>query len=149
MIFVDTDIFVVDKLFQGDERFGVNREFLNLREKKSTSIYNVLELCGLASFSLSAPDLMTLFTNFHKLYDLTVLYPKIVHPSPEEMLRYTISKIFEKICLKMNYPDAQILLIAEGYDCSYIVTWNKRHFEGRTYIPIRTPEEYLKEGKNS
>jgi hypothetical protein len=43
----------------------------------------------------------------------------------------------------MNYPDAQILLIAEGYDCSHIVTWNKRHFEGRTYMQICTPEEYL------
>jgi hypothetical protein len=59
------------------------------------------------------------------------------------MLRSNISRIFEKICLRINYPDAQILLIAEEHDSLIFITWNKKHFEGRTYIPIYTPKEYL------
>jgi len=143
MIFLDTDIFVIDRLFPEDPRHQINKRFLKSEENKCTSIYNVLELCGLASFSLSLIELKKLFINFHEQYNLDILYPRVAYLSPEEMLRSTISKIFEKICMKMNYPDAQILLIAEEYDCSAFVTWNKRHFEGRTYIPVRTPKEHI------
>lgn len=143
MIFVDTDIFVIDRLFHEDKRHAANKQFLDHARDKSTSVYNLLELCGLASFSLTTTELTTLFTNFHKQYDLTILYPKILKPSPEELIRHSISKIFDKICAKMNYPDAQVLLIAEEHDCSDFVTWNKKHFEGRTYIPIFTPLDYV------
>ncbi len=143
MIFVDTDIFVIDRLFREDERHRTNKQFLDRAKEKSTSVFNLLELCGLASFSLTTTELTALFTNFHKQYNLEILYPKVLKPSPEETIRYNISRIFEKICAKMNYPDAQILLIAEEYDCSDFITWNKKHFEGRTYIPISAPNEYL------
>lgn len=143
MIFVDTDIFVIDRLFREDKRHRINRQFLDRAGEKSTSVFNLLELCGLASFSLTNTELTTLFTNFHKQYDLMILYPKVLKPSPDEMIRYHISRVFEKICAKMNYPDAQILLIAEEYDCSDFITWNKKHFEGRTYVPISTPNEYV------
>jgi len=149
VIFVDTDIFVIDMLFPKDPRYKVNKQFITSEESKCTSIYNVLELCGLASFSLSPTELKKLFIHFHEQYKLDVLYPRVAYLSPEEMLRSIISRIFEKICLRMNYPDAQILLIAEEYDCSIFVTWNKKHFEGRTYIPIHTPKEYLKEQSKS
>jgi len=142
MIFIDTDVFVIDKLFPEDQRYIANKDFLNLKEERCTSIYNVLELCGLASFSLSTVELRSLFINFHRHYDLKIAYPKITYLSLEEMLGSSVSKVFEKICMKMNYLDAQILLIAEEYDCSAFVTWNKRHFEGRTHIPIYTPKEY-------
>ncbi|MEM2935891.1 MAG: hypothetical protein QW231_01795 [Candidatus Bathyarchaeia archaeon] len=142
MIFVDTDIFVIDKLFPEDLRYKANKDFLSLKKERCTSIYNVLELCGLASFSLSTVELRSLFTNFHRHYNLEIAYPKVVYLSPEEMLSASISRVFEKICTKMNYLDVQILLIAEEYDCSAFATWNKKHFEGRTHLPVYTPKEY-------
>jgi len=142
MIFIDTDIFVIDKLFPEDPRYKANKDFLNLKEERCTSIYNVLELCGLASFTLSTVELRSLFTNFHRHYNLEIAYPKLFYLSPEEMLSSSVARVFEKICMKMNYLDAQILLIAEEYDSSAFVTWNKKHFEGRTHIPICTPKEY-------
>ncbi len=48
-----------------------------------------------------------------------------------------------KISLKMNFMDALILNVAEEHDYSKFITWNVKHFEGRTDIPIRTPEEIL------
>jgi predicted nucleic acid-binding protein len=143
LIFVDTDIFVIDKLFPRDHRYKVNKRFLEEAQQKATSVYNLLELCGLGSFALTVTELTTLFTSFHTQYDLRVLYPRILRASPDEMIRYQVSKVFEKICLKMNYPDAQILLIAEEYGCSEFVTWNTKHFDGRTHLPVKTPQDMV------
>jgi len=145
LIFVDTDVFVIDKLFPQDHRHRENRLFLEKTTDKATSIYNLLELCGIASFALTTAELTMLFTGFHQQYDLRVLYPRILRPSPDDQIQYQISKIFEKICLRMNYPDAQILLISEEYNCSDLVTWNTKHFEGRTYLSVKTPAQIMKE----
>ena len=58
MIFIDTDIFVIEKLFKNDKRYIVTNEFINsdLKEK-CTSIFNLFELLGIASFNLSTTDL--------------------------------------------------------------------------------------------
>ncbi len=66
MIFLDTDIFVIDKLFPNDPRHKVNRDFLERTAEKATSIYNVLELCGIASFTLNIAELTKLFITFHR-----------------------------------------------------------------------------------
>jgi len=145
LIFVDTDIFVIDRLFAKDSRHRENRQFLEKTRDKATSIYNLLELCGIASFTLTTAELTALFTGFHRLYDLRILYPRILRASPDDLIQYQISKIFEKICLRMNHPDAQVLLISEEYNCSDLVTWNTRHFEGRTHLSVKTPAQLLKE----
>jgi len=149
LIFLDTDIFVVDMLFPNDPRHKANHEFLARADEKATSIYNLLELCGISSFTLTVTDLTKLFMNFHRQYDLKILYPKINKPSPDEMIRYTISRIFEKICLKMNYSDAQILLLAEEYNCSEFVTWNAKHFTDRTHLAVKTPADFAEDSPDS
>lgn len=145
MIFLDTDIFVIDRLFPNDPRHKINELFLGKAGEKATSIYNLLELCGISSYTLTATELTKLFMNFHRQYGLQVLYPKIAKPSPEEMIRYSVSRIFEKICLKMNYSDAQILLLAEEYNCSEFVTWNTKHFTDRTHLTVKTPADFAED----
>lgn len=142
MIFLDTDIFVIDKLFPHDSRHKINKLFLGRKLEKATSIYNVLELCGISSFTLTPTELTKLFMSFHQQYALQILYPKVLRPSPEEMLRYSVARIFEKICLKMNYPDAEILLIAEEHNCLEFVTWNTKHFDDRTHLAVKTPADF-------
>jgi hypothetical protein len=61
------------------------------------------------------------------------------------MIRYTVSRIFEKICMKMNYSDAQILLVAEEYNCSDFVTWNVKHFDDRTHLTVKTPADFAED----
>ena len=68
MIFMDTDIFVIDKLFPNDERYGINKVFLNEAEEKFTSIFNLFELLGIASFNLNEVELMKLFKGFGEVY---------------------------------------------------------------------------------
>lgn len=84
MTFIDTDIFVIDKLFPNDDRYGINKAFLNEAEEKFTSIFNLFELLGIASFNLNEVELMKLF-----------------------------------------------------------VTWNTKHFNGRTHLSVQTPKEFL------
>lgn len=142
MIFLDTDIFVIDRLFPNDDRHKSNRKFLEAYSDKATSIYNVLELCGISSFTLNPTELTKLFMNFHHQYSLRILYPKTRGSSPEETIRHMVARIFEKISMKMNYSDAQILLIAEEYNCSDFVTWNVKHFDDRTHLTVKTPVDF-------
>ncbi len=142
MIFIDTDIFVIEKLFKDDERYETTQKFLNsdLKEK-CTSIYNLFELLGIASFNLTAPELKKLLKGFPEVYDIKVLFPSTAYDSADAFVEQLFDKAFEKISLKMNFIDAIILNVAEEHNCSKFVTWNVKHFEGRTDIPVRTPEE--------
>jgi hypothetical protein len=133
---------VIDRLFPNDDRHKVNKNFLDGATEKATSIYNLLELCGISSFTLTSTELTKLFMNFHQQYGLRILYPKPKGSSPEETIRHMVSRVFEKICMKMNYSDAQILLVAEQHNCSSFVTWNVKHFNDRTHLTVKTPAEY-------
>jgi predicted nucleic acid-binding protein len=144
MIFIDTDIFVIEKLFKNDQRYSVTNEFLNGNPKeKCTSIFNVFELLGIASFNLSTTDLKKLLKGFSEVYYINILFPKTLYESPDAFVEQLFSNVFEKIITKMSFSDALILNAAEEHSCSKFVTWNVKHFEGRTDIPVKTPEEML------
>lgn len=144
MIFIDTDIFVIEKLFNNDKRYTVTNEFLNSDlKKKCTSIFNLFELLGIASFNLSKTDLKKLLKGFSEVYDIRILFPVTSYESTDAFVEQLFDNVFEKIIMKMSFSDALILSVAEEHSCSKFVTWNIKHFEGRTDIPVKTPEEML------
>jgi len=143
MIFMDTDIFVIDKLFPNDERYGINKAFLNEAEEKFTSIFNLFELLGIASFNLNEVELMKLFKGFGEVYGLRILYPSTAFISVNEFVEDLFERAFHKIKMKMNFQDALILTVAEEHHCSRFVTWNTKHFLDRTYLNVQTPKEFL------
>jgi predicted nucleic acid-binding protein len=144
MIFIDTDVFVIEKLFQNDERYDITKAFLNSHIKaKCTSIYNLFELLGIASFNLNTPELKKLLKGFHEVYDTKILFPSTAYESADAFVEQLFDKTFGKISLKMNFMDAMILNVAEEHNCSRFVTWNVKHFEGRTDIPVVTPKEVM------
>jgi predicted nucleic acid-binding protein len=144
MIFIDTDIFVIEKLFKNDKRYIVTNEFLNNDIKeKCTSIFNLFELLGIVSFNLSTTDLKKLLKGFSDVYNIKILFPKTSYASPDDFIEQLFDNVFEKITMKMSFSDALILSVAEEHSCSKFVTWNVKHFEGRTDIPVKTPEEML------
>lgn len=144
MIFIDTDLFVIEKLFKKDERYIATNSFLNsdLKEK-CTSIFNLFELLGIASFNLSTTDLKKLLKGFSEVYDIKILFPETSYASPDDFVEQLFDNVFNKIIMKMSFSDALILSVAEEHSCSKFVTWNIKHFEGRTDIPVKTPEEML------
>jgi len=117
MILSDSDVFLIDRIYTRDKRYEVNRHFIEKLPEldAATSIYNLLEICGIAADVLSV----------------------------EEYFRGFAEQMFRLVSKRMKYPDAQILFIAEEYGVSHLVTWNTKDFKGRTHIPILTPEEFL------
>ncbi|MDD5615936.1 MAG: PIN domain-containing protein [Candidatus Methanoperedens sp.] len=144
MIFIDTDVFVIEKLFKNDDRYIATNEFLKSdHEDKCTSIFNLFELLGIASFNLKTPELKKLLKGFSEVYDIKILFPMTSYESQDAFVEQLFDNVFEKIILKMSFSDALILSVAEEHSCSKFVTWNVKHFEGRTDIPVKTPEEML------
>lgn len=145
MIFIDTDIFVIEKLFRNDERYAVTKEFLGSDHNgKCTSIYNLFELLGIVSFNVSILELKKMLKGFSEVYRIKILFPSTAYESADAFLEQLFDNSFNKISMKMNFMDALILDVAEEHNCSKFVTWNVKHFEGRTDIPVKTPEDILK-----
>ncbi len=142
MIFIDTDIFVIEKLFRNDERYAVTKELLGSDlNGKCTSIYNLFELLGIVSFNVSTTELKKMLKGFSEVYRIKILFPSTAYESADAFLEHLFDNSFLKISMKMNFMDALILEVAEEHNCSKFVTWNVKHFEGRTDIPVKTPEE--------
>lgn len=142
LILVDTDVFVIDEIFTGDERHDVNAQFLETLESgsRATTVYNVLEFCGIVATALNK-DVENYFVDFHEKKGVKVLYPKL--EGDYLPLSEFIEKVLKRITRGMRYGDAKILTVSEENYVDLIVTWNKKHYEGKTDIPILTPKEYL------
>lgn len=147
MILSDSDVFLIDRLYTKDERYEVNRHFIERLPELdiATTIYNLLEICGIAANVLTRSDLEKLFYYFDQLYDIAIIYPKDSQRTIEGYFTDFAEQMFRLISKKMKYPDAQILFIAEEYNVSHFITWNTKDFEDRTQIPVLTPEEFLEE----
>lgn len=144
MVLVDSDVFVLDLFYPKDERAKANKTFIELEGlERATTIFNVLEICGIASFNKSPEEIKRLFREFHQIYQLEILYPETHLSSAEEFLKRLIAGVFSKILFKMNFSDALILSTAGSFEVSAFVTWNTKHFEGRTAIKLATPVEFL------
>lgn len=144
MVLVDSDVFVLDLFYPTDPRAPVNGRFIDSEiPDRATTIFNVLEICGIASFNKSSEEVERLFCEFHQ--SLEVLYPDLSLPSSEDFLKHLIARVFTRILSRMNFNDALILATAESFDAAAFVTWNLKHFEGRTSMRVITPEEFLKE----
>ena len=70
MIFSDSDIFLIDRIYIRDDRYEANRRFIEKLPEldAATSIYNLLEICGIAANVLSRSELEQLFYYFDELY---------------------------------------------------------------------------------
>lgn len=146
MIFVDTNVFVIDLRYQSDPYYRTNKRFLQKTEKEKnglTGLINLLELCGILSFNLSPQQVEELFLYFSHRYKLSVL------PSADMSVwtpTFLVTDIIKKINNKMAFKDAEIALLVEGYKgiVSSFVTWNAKHFKGKLDCPVYTPKEALK-----
>lgn len=140
MIIVDSDIFVLDLRYQKDPRYLDNQAFLSLRDvSRATTIYNVLEVCGIMSFNLSSASLLTLYADFGQKYGVSVFLP----PDGENFQRM-IAGTVNNITQKMTFGDAQILWLAEQIpEAGCLITWNTKDFMDRTHLRVLTPKAWL------
>jgi len=81
---------------------------------------------------------------FDELYGVAIVEPiGLEASSASGWLRQFSGEMLDLLGRKLTWGDAIILKTAEDYLAEAIVTWNKKHFDGRTNCRLFTPEEYL------
>ena len=145
LTFIDTSVFVIDLRYKRDRNFAPNRAFLGRVAEEGggvTSIFNLLELCGILSFNLNENQLKELFFYFPEHYHIEVL----PHTSREGLLpTFELGDMFEIISRRAGFGDALIIAAIEKHigGAARFVSWNARHFKGRLSIRSLTPREFL------
>jgi hypothetical protein len=146
VIFVDSNLFVIDLRYHDDVSYDVNRRALGRLAREGTgmtSLLNLLEVCGILSFNLSAEALHALYVHFPRRYRVTLVpgggyEARLPAPSAREVL--------ERMEQRMALKDAEIRLAVEQHADSLtaFLSWNARHFAGKLPVPALTPGEWLK-----
>ncbi|OHB76871.1 MAG: hypothetical protein A2Z34_02835 [Planctomycetes bacterium RBG_16_59_8] len=145
MIFVDTNVFVIDLRYRRDPDYPANRRFLDdlaARGNGVTGLINLLEICGILSFNLSPHRLRELFHNFGQQYRLLIVPGASAQAGPPS---FPAGDLLDKMSAKMASKDAEIALLVERFvpGAQAFVTWNKKHFVGKVPCPVLTPAEYM------
>jgi hypothetical protein len=142
---IDTPVFIIDLRYKRDRHFSSNRAFLDRIAKEGravTTIFNLLEVCGILSFNLNEEQLKELFHYFSQHYNVDVL-PHSTLESPLPTLK--TGDLFDVIARKTSFGDALIISAVEKHipGTASFVSWNARHFKGRLSVPAFTPREFL------
>ena len=145
MILVDSDVFLIDLRYRRDERFAANRAFLDrlaASGQGATTIYNLLEICGGLSFNLNRQQLAEVHAHFARRYHVRVV-PGTDPRTPLPAFR--VGDLLSIVARKVSFGDALVLALLEvrRAEVTMFVTWNARHFRGRTELDVRTPPEAL------
>jgi len=146
LILLDTNIFVIDRLFPRYDRFEQNRHFVTVipQLRCGFSIFSLLELCGISSFNLSTQELRRWMYSFEEAYPVEILPPLAMkEASAASWLSSFFTSLFERIEHKVTLGDAFVLQTAEEYQVDALVTWNPKDFTDRTTLPVLTPAEFL------
>lgn len=146
MVFLDSNIFIIDRFFQRDSVYLANKKLLAFIEQTeieaAVPFYTLLEICGAASFNLSSEELGAWLYSFAAVYPVTVLDPYTSTKGKLPDAGAYLLEIGEYITRKMRLGDAVFLWEAEAYGAEAIITWNTKHFAGQTKIKVLTPQEY-------
>lgn len=149
MIVIDTDVLLLAFAFHQDSRQVVNTTFLQQVKatQPATTIYNVMELLGKLSFNLAPEQLDAWNSWLLDAFQLIVIWPS----NPEESIdipsfrEEIVDRPYTKMrTVQMPFMDALILNLAERTPTvKHFVTWNARHFQGKSALDVLTPKEYL------
>jgi hypothetical protein len=135
--FVDSNVLVVDLRYPDDANHRVNRRALDppgAGGQGMTSVLNLLEVCGILSFNLSASALHGLYVHFARRYRITVV-PAASYDTrlPVPQAGAVLAKMEQRMALK----DAEIGLVIEQHATTLeaVITWNAKHFAGKLPVP--------------
>ena len=149
MVVIDSDVLLLAFAFANDSKQEKNQAFLEAVQaaQPATTIYNVMEVLGQLSFNLSAEQLddwQNWLVNAYNLYVIWNTNPK-EKVDAESWREVIYERPFEKMrSQRMPFMDALILSLVEHTpNVEYFITWNAKHFKGKTSLKVLTPEEFL------
>ena len=147
MVLIDSDVFMVEFAFQRDPRFECNSGFLCRVSdaEPAITIYNLMEILGQLSFNLSPEQLRRWPLWLQDAYGLTVLWPAAESSDAAAFFRHEIHEqpLERMVAQRLSFQDALILGLAErAPEVEALITWNAKHFRGKTKLTVLTPAEY-------
>lgn len=148
MIFIDSNVFVIDLRYPRDPNAAVNTRFLDRVHKAgdgATTLVNLLKVAGILSHNLNPRQLRELVAHFPRRYGVRVL------PTPEadaSLASVPLATLLELMQRRLSLGDALVLHQVEQHAVAgaRFVTWDAAHFKGKTALPVLTPARYLRGG---
>jgi predicted nucleic acid-binding protein len=146
MVLLDSNIFILDRFFSRDSLYAQNKAFVEELASMDAAIssFTLLEICGAASFRLSADELSAWLFGFGAIYSVAVLdVHGLTNHDGEAWWSAFVEQVATNLAKKMTFGDAVLLREAEHYQVEAIVTWNTKDFVRRTPVNVLTPTAYL------
>jgi predicted nucleic acid-binding protein len=147
MVLLDSNIFILDRFFPRDSLYAENKAFVeNLASiDASISSFTLLEVCGVASFRLSADELSSWLFRFGTVYPVSIIDLHGLTSNESETWWSTfVAEVAANIARKMTFGDAVLLREGENYNVEAIVTWNTKDLARRTRLSVLTPAGFLR-----
>jgi len=142
LVFLDSNLFIIDRFFRRDALYPVTHAFLARLPEISGAVplMTLLELCGAASFRLSAVETERWLHQFATIYPVRVLNPFGAGDGPANAwLGALADDVIRYVARRMIFGDALLAREADRYAAQAIVSWNIKDFAGRTAVPVVTP----------
>jgi len=152
LVFLDSNLFLIDRFFRRDAVYPANRKFLDrLHDIDATiPLITLLELCGAASFRLNEAEADLWLHDFTTVYPVRVLDPFGAGPEPAAgWIGSWIDDLSRYVSRRMTFGDAMLAREADRYGAEALVTWNVKDFEHRTGVPVCRPDEFRESGARS
>jgi predicted nucleic acid-binding protein len=146
LVFLDSNLFIIDRFFRRDRAYGATHAFLeHLTEIAGVvPLLTLLELCGAASFRLTSKEAERWLHDFAAVYGVRILNPfGAADATATAWIGTLADDLSQYIGRRMTFGDALLAREADRYAAEAIVTWNIRDFTGRTAVPLRTPETFF------
>jgi hypothetical protein len=148
MVILDTDIFILEFRFQRDHRYSINKQFLSTIKATggAITIYSAMEFLGKMSFNVNPNRLMNWRSWLQDAYNLTIIWPDAGDIDADSFIySFLFNRPFERMCrTPIAFVDSLILdLVEQVEEAQAFITWNAKHFMGKTFLAVKTPQEYL------
>ena len=146
MVFLNSNLFIIDRFFRRDTPYPTTRAFLARLPEISGAVplITLLELCGAASFRLSVDEMERWLHGFVMVYPVRVLNPfGADEGSATAWLGAFADDVIRYIARRMTLGDAILVREADRYAAEALVTGNIKDFTGRTAVSVMTPDQFI------
>jgi hypothetical protein len=147
LVFLDSNIFIIDRFFRQDTLYPANRAFVERLAETDGSVplLTLMELCGAASFRLAADESERWLYDFAAVYRVRVVNPFGAGQEPAAVwLAAFVDDLSRYLARRMTFGNAVLAREADRYGADAIVTWNVKDFDGRTAVPVVTPDSFFR-----
>lgn len=147
MISIDTDVLGVYHVFTRDVRYLTAATFMAKSRgvERGITVFNLHELCGILATMGRKGEARTLFHEYLRASDVEILYPRLKCATLAEYWGEQDEELLGRIERGTRLGEAAILWAVESNACEVFVTWNTKHYSGKTGVKVQTPEEWLLE----